>query len=248
VPGQAPYFNKDVATGAWSGMCTEMAKDIAAVFDGEVQYLESTYGNSVLDLQGNKIDLGFALNPTPKRGVVIDFTHPFYLHGFGMVGAKGFHASNWGELDEPEVKIAVDIGRSRKIRHSASSRCSISRGSSCPTCMGVRMEADKRWHTLAKLRKSSNEIIHGSALLDVSMGLLGLTLSRRRNPATQHAKADYAALIRPTYRSLGRPCNGKPESPCDPLAVGAIGAQAISDVPLFDVLPSIAHGSRCVLE
>ena len=62
LPGEAPYFNKDLATGAWSGMCIDMAKDIAANFDGTVEYVESTYGNSVLDLQSNKIDLAFALN------------------------------------------------------------------------------------------------------------------------------------------------------------------------------------------
>ena len=51
LPGEAPYFNKDLATGAWSGMCIDMAKDIAGNFDGTVEYIESTYGNSVLDLQ-----------------------------------------------------------------------------------------------------------------------------------------------------------------------------------------------------
>src|SRR5262249_18575693 len=109
LPGEAPYFNKDIASGGWSGMCIEMAKDIAGVFEGQVEYIESTYGNSVLDLQANKIDLAFALNPTPKRALVIDFTHPFYLHGFGMVGKKGFHASNWSDLNNPDVKVAVDI-------------------------------------------------------------------------------------------------------------------------------------------
>jgi polar amino acid transport system substrate-binding protein len=94
LPGEAPYFNKDIASGNWSGMCIEMAKDIAGVFEGQVEYVESTYGNSVLDLQANKIDLAFSLNPTPKRALVIDFTHAFYLHGFGMVGKKGFHASS----------------------------------------------------------------------------------------------------------------------------------------------------------
>jgi len=59
LPGEAPYFNKDIASGAWSGMCIEMAKDIAGVFEGQVEYIESTYGNSVLDLQSNKIDLAF---------------------------------------------------------------------------------------------------------------------------------------------------------------------------------------------
>ncbi len=115
LPGEAPYFNKDINTGAWSGMCVDMAKDMAGNFDGEVEYLESTYGNSVLDLQSNKIDLAFSLNPTPKRAMVIDFTHPFYLHGFGMVGRKGFKAANWADLDKPDVKIAFDIGSVHEI-------------------------------------------------------------------------------------------------------------------------------------
>jgi polar amino acid transport system substrate-binding protein len=115
LPGEAPYFNKDIASGAWSGMCTEMAKDIAGVFEAQVEYIESTYGNSVLDLQANKIDLAFSLNPTPKRALVIDFTHAFYLHGFGMVGKKGFRAANWSELNNPDVKVAVDIGSVHEI-------------------------------------------------------------------------------------------------------------------------------------
>ena len=115
LPGEAPYFNKDINTGAWTGMCVDMAKDMAANFDGEVEYLESTYGNSVLDLQSNKIDLAFSLNPTPKRAMVIDFTHAFYLHGFGMVGRKGFKAANWADLDKPDVKIAFDIGSVHEI-------------------------------------------------------------------------------------------------------------------------------------
>lgn len=115
LPGEAPYFNKDITSGAWSGMCIDMAKDIAKVFDGQVEYLESTYGNSVLDLQSGKIDLAFSLNPTPLRALVIDFTHAFYLHGFGMVGKKGFTATNWSDLDKPEVKVAFDIGSVHEI-------------------------------------------------------------------------------------------------------------------------------------
>src|SRR5437764_12723979 len=34
LPREAPYFNKDIASGAWAGMCHEMAKDLARVFDG----------------------------------------------------------------------------------------------------------------------------------------------------------------------------------------------------------------------
>jgi polar amino acid transport system substrate-binding protein len=191
LPGEAPYFNKDLATGAWSGMCIDMANDIAKVFDGKVEYIESTYGNSVLDLQSDKIDLAFSLNPTPLRALVIGFTHPFYLHGFGMVGKKGFKASTWTELDKPAVRIAVDIGSvhelsARRFASHATIMAFKSRDecilavqsgrADCvilavnlgltavkknpelgefqmlhhpevklPTCMGIRMEADRRW-------------------------------------------------------------------------------------------------------
>jgi polar amino acid transport system substrate-binding protein len=191
LPGEAPYFNKDIATGQWSGTCIDMANDIAKVFDGKVDYIESTYGNSVLDLQAGKIDLAFALNPTPLRALVIGFSHAFYLHGFGMVGKKGFKASTWGELDKPEVKVAVDIGSVHELsaRRFASHATIIALKSrdecilavqsgradcvilavnlgltavkknpelgefqmlhgprvQLPTCMGIRMEADRRW-------------------------------------------------------------------------------------------------------
>ena len=191
LPGEAPYFNKDITTGEWSGMCVDMAKDIAGTFDAKVEYLESTYGNSVLDLQANKVDLAFALNPTPRRALVIDFTHPFYLHGFGMVGKKGFKASNWSDLDKPDVKVACDIGSAHEIAarrfcphaqiialksrdecilavQSGRADCvilAVNLGLTAvkknpdlgefqmlhqprmqlPTCMGIRMETDKRW-------------------------------------------------------------------------------------------------------
>jgi polar amino acid transport system substrate-binding protein len=161
------------------------------VFDGQVEYLESTYGNSVLDLQSGKIDLAFSLNPTPKRALVIGFTHAFYLHGFGMVGKKGFKASTWGELNKPEVKVAVDIGSVHELSarrfapnatiialksrdecilavQSGRADCvilAVNLGLTAvkknpelgefqmlhhpevklPTCMGIRMEPDKRW-------------------------------------------------------------------------------------------------------
>lgn len=110
LPGELPYFNKDLATGEWSGFAIEMAKDIAKIMDAKLEYLESTYGNSVLDLQAGKIDLAFALNPTPQRALVIDFSRPVFLHGFGIVGKKGFTAATWADLNKPEVKIAVDLG------------------------------------------------------------------------------------------------------------------------------------------
>ena len=110
LPGELPYFNKDLATGTWSGFSIEMANDIAKLLDVKLEYTESTYGNSILDLQANKIDLGFALNPTPQRALVVDFTSLVFPHPFGAMLKKGLDAKTWGDINKPEVKIAVDVG------------------------------------------------------------------------------------------------------------------------------------------
>ena len=78
----------------------------------------STYGNSVLDLQSNKVDLAFALNPTPQRALSIGFTHPMIVHRFGW-SAQGVRGGTWDDLDKPEVKIAFDIG---SVHETAASR------------------------------------------------------------------------------------------------------------------------------
>ena len=110
LPGELPYFNKDLATGSWSGFSIEMANDLAKLLDVKLEYTESTYGNSILDLQSNKIDLGFALNPTPQRALVVDFTKTVFPHPFGAMLKKGLEATTWADINKPDVKIAVDVG------------------------------------------------------------------------------------------------------------------------------------------
>ena len=73
-------------------------------------YVESTYGNSVLDLQSNKVDLAFALNPTPQRALSIGFTHPMIVHPFGCVARKGLDPKTWDDINKPEIRIVYDIG------------------------------------------------------------------------------------------------------------------------------------------
>jgi polar amino acid transport system substrate-binding protein len=110
LPGELPYFQKDISSGEWSGACIDMAKDIAKVFDAKLEYIESTYGNSVLDLQSNKVDLAFALNPTPQRALSIGFTHPMIVHPFGCIARQGLDPSTWDDINKPDVRIVYDIG------------------------------------------------------------------------------------------------------------------------------------------
>ncbi len=108
--GALPYFQKDLASGEWSGACMSMARDLAEVFDVKLEYLESTYGNAVLDLQSNKIDLAFALNPTPRRAISISFTQPMITHPFGALAKKGLAPKTWDDLNKPDLTVVFDIG------------------------------------------------------------------------------------------------------------------------------------------
>lgn len=111
IVGQEPYFHKDLVSGQWSGACIDMANDIASKLSAKVEVVESTWGNQILDLQGDKVDLAFAVNPTPERALVIDFSTPILVHSFTVITKKGFaKPQTWAEINKPEVKIAIDIG------------------------------------------------------------------------------------------------------------------------------------------
>lgn len=116
ITGQEPYFHKDLATDKWSGACVEMGYDIASKLSAKVETLETTWGNAILDLRADKIDVAFAMNPTPERALVTDFTTPIFVHTFTLVTRKGFpHPATWEDINKPEVKIAVDIGSSHEF-------------------------------------------------------------------------------------------------------------------------------------
>lgn len=110
LPGELPYFQKDITTGKWGGACIEMADSIAKVLGAKLQYVEATYGTSVLDLQTDKVDLCFALNPTPERALAIRFTHPMLIHPFGCLAKPGLEPKSWSDIDKPDIRISFDIG------------------------------------------------------------------------------------------------------------------------------------------
>src|SRR5450830_490977 len=112
IRGQAPYYNKDLVTGEWVGFMIDFAKSVAASLNVKLEILETTWGNSVLDLQTRKIDIFFGLNPTPVRREAVGFSEPLFRNAFTVVAKKGFTPKTWEELNNPGVKIAVDIGSS----------------------------------------------------------------------------------------------------------------------------------------
>jgi polar amino acid transport system substrate-binding protein len=110
VSGSPPYFTKDIGTGEWTGAAVAMARSIADVWGAELVFVETTFGNSVLDVQSNKVDIAFALNPTPQRALAIGFTRPYIVAPFGCLAKPGFEPKTWDDLNKPDVRVAFDIG------------------------------------------------------------------------------------------------------------------------------------------
>jgi polar amino acid transport system substrate-binding protein len=112
VGSQPPYCVRDLVSGEWQGFIPAFGRDLAKAAEANVQFVESTWGTAVLDLQSAKIDVFFGLNPTPQRALAIDFTHPLFNNLFTLVARPGFHPAAWDELNAPSVRIALEVGTS----------------------------------------------------------------------------------------------------------------------------------------
>ena len=69
----------------------------------------------MLDLQSNKVDLAFALNPSPARALAIGFTHAMIIHPFGCLAKQGLDPKVWADINKPDLKVSFDIGSLHEV-------------------------------------------------------------------------------------------------------------------------------------
>ena len=53
VAGAIPYFNKDLVSQKWEGFGPDFGESLAKKLGVNVKFVETTWGNAVLDLQAN---------------------------------------------------------------------------------------------------------------------------------------------------------------------------------------------------
>ncbi|MBS0447714.1 MAG: transporter substrate-binding domain-containing protein [Proteobacteria bacterium] len=166
VAGAAPYYHKDLASGEWQGFMIDFARGLAASLNAKLDITETTWGNAVLDLQANKLDVFFGLNPTPQRALVVDFSDPLFNNAFVLLARKDFAPRTWAELNNPKVKIAVDIGSSHDQMITKT----------CPDAQIIRLE---------KSADATLAVQTGRADGQVLVTVLALTVVSK-NPAVGH--------------------------------------------------------------
>ena len=85
ILNEDPYFSKDPRSGEWRGFVVEMGKDMATTLGVELEVVESSWANSILDVQSGKVDLAFALTALPTRALSVSFSSPTYYISFVMI-------------------------------------------------------------------------------------------------------------------------------------------------------------------
>jgi polar amino acid transport system substrate-binding protein len=111
ILNEDPYFAKDPRSGEWRGFAVSMARDIADNLGVKLEVVESSWANSILDVQSGKVDLALALTALPKRALAIHFSSPTYYNSFVIISPKAaLKGKTWAQLNDPAVTIAVDMG------------------------------------------------------------------------------------------------------------------------------------------
>lgn len=112
-----PYFVQDLSTGEWGGGLVEMARDAAAELKVNFVPVEvGGWGELVLALTTNKVDLAAGMQATPVRATSIDFAGPIYWIEWVTVNNPEFEGGDtWSDYNDPDVKIAVMAGSSDQV-------------------------------------------------------------------------------------------------------------------------------------
>jgi polar amino acid transport system substrate-binding protein len=110
VPAQPPYSYRDAGSGDWAGFMIDVARDLAAEHGARIEPVESTWGNAVLDVVADRVDIFFGLAPTPQRALAVDFSQPLYENAFSLIARNGFAPRRWQDLNAPNVRVAIELG------------------------------------------------------------------------------------------------------------------------------------------
>ena len=104
-----PYFWRH--EGKWIGAMVNMSEDIGKNLGLKVEHVDvGGWGQTVLNLTGNKTDMQFSLQATPVRAKAIDFAGPAYYIAFITINSPTFKGKTWADYNKPEVKVAVELG------------------------------------------------------------------------------------------------------------------------------------------
>lgn len=93
---QAPPFVMKSAEGGWEGISIDLWKEIAREMGLRYELREMSLDEMLSGVADGKLDAAVAaITITAERETSVDFTHPFYTSGLGIVAARKSETPRW---------------------------------------------------------------------------------------------------------------------------------------------------------
>lgn len=103
---------KNPQTGTLEGIDIDIAKELAKELKVELQFVETSFGAFIADLQADKCDIGmFGVGATLSRATAVEFSEPYIVTSIYGVTQKGHpKIKSWADMDQEGVTVAVTLG------------------------------------------------------------------------------------------------------------------------------------------
>jgi len=110
-----PHVIKDPKTGEYSGVAVDVLRELAKHLEVELQCVDTTWDHIISGMLANKWDIAIALNRTPKRSLVINYSEPYTEYQITLVYNKNNSKidSSWTSLadfDKEGIVISLMSG------------------------------------------------------------------------------------------------------------------------------------------
>jgi polar amino acid transport system substrate-binding protein len=115
ISDRAPYISG--MDGNYRGFSITMAQDLAKALEVtmekpiKIEWINTTWPTSVLDLQANKIDIFFGFAFSPERAQALDLVGPLYATPEVAVLGRGHEfGDRWEDFNKSSVSVAAAMG------------------------------------------------------------------------------------------------------------------------------------------
>ena len=97
-----PHVIKDPKTGEYSGVAVDVLRELAKHLEVELQCVDTTWDHIISGMLAKKWDIAIALNRTPKRSLVINYSEPYTEYQITLVYNKNNSKidSSWTSLED----------------------------------------------------------------------------------------------------------------------------------------------------
>lgn len=98
-------------TGELDGIDADLSKEFAKDLGVKLEYVETSFGTFVADLQANKCEIGmFGVGATMKRAQAVEFSQPYLVTNVYAVLRDGGPVKEWADIDKKGVNVVTTLG------------------------------------------------------------------------------------------------------------------------------------------